>query len=145
MCIDWSHSNQYACTNKMNYDAFMPKQWPLITDISFIGPFSLSLSRSFSVCISTCRRRRRRRVPCVFRHATTTDTTNISSRTKTDLHDFGRFVYINNSSNTSLSHRINFKSFASICLSIAMAYGHWHYTWAFSVSYYYSDYVGNLE
>lgn len=27
---------RYACTNKMNYDAFMPMQWPLITDISFI-------------------------------------------------------------------------------------------------------------
>lgn len=31
--IDWSHNDdRYACTNKMNYDAFMSKHWPLNTE-----------------------------------------------------------------------------------------------------------------
>lgn len=113
--IDWSHTNRYACTNKMSYDAFMPKLWPLITDISFRCPlyyglsactFPLFLLHYLSLALST----------------RANESWELVIHAKDSLFvQIDRLVYINNSSNISLSLQINFKLFhLGICPSIGL-------------------------
>lgn len=111
--IDWSHIDRYACTNKMNYHAFMPKLWPLITE------WQRKRKEEFKCSCAGC---------CVLYPIL--PSVLFIFRVMWNSPEQPRTLYSCNrracthkqfSSNISLSHWINFKLFhLGICLAIAL-------------------------